>query len=71
MVHVAWEYQTSTSWNYHIYGVTEAGKALLDSAIELDLPETEENTADVQAIVDALDLLAARNWASADSNQGG
>jgi len=38
MMHIAWEYQTSTSWNYHIHGVTEAGKALLDHAIELDLP---------------------------------
>jgi len=71
MVHVAWEYQTSASWNYHIYTVTEAGQALLESSIELDLPLTEENTADVQTIVDALNQLAARNWASADSNQGG
>jgi hypothetical protein len=70
MVHIAWEYEESASW-YHIYALTEAGEALLEGTIELELPQTAENTADLQTIVDALDQLAVRNWASADSNQGG
>jgi hypothetical protein len=70
MVHVAWDYEDEPQ-NYHIYGVTEAGEALLDGTIELELPHSSENTTDVQTIVDALDLLATRNWALGDSNQGG
>jgi hypothetical protein len=70
MVHVACDYKDEPQY-YHIYGVTEAGEALLDGTIELELPHTAENTADVQAIVDTLDLIAARNFASANSNQGG
>lgn len=70
MIHVAWNYEDVPQY-FRIYGVTEAGETLLEGTIELELPQSAENTADVQTIVDALDQLAARNWASADSNQGG
>jgi hypothetical protein len=62
--HVAWDYENGghpTNWHYHIYPHSDQGEAMMDDEnLCLTMPETPENSADVQAIVDALDRLAGR-----------
>lgn len=56
---ISWDYEETTHPHYHIFAVNGP----LDGAMEawgIYIPDTPENDADVQCIVDALERIASR-----------
>jgi hypothetical protein len=56
MYGITWDYETNY---YHIYAISGPLDGILDP-ITIDLEQTPENDADIQAITDTLRKIAAR-----------
>jgi hypothetical protein len=54
--HTIWKYETT---HYHIYPTTELLDGVLD-ALFIQTPQSAQNDADVQGIVDALNRIVSR-----------
>jgi hypothetical protein len=62
MNQVAWDYERDVDPpHYHIYFLGGPLADGFDDNITLTLPVTDENTADVRIIIDALERLSNRN----------